>query len=343
MSSTTLRAAAEGRARTAIALTMGDPGGVGPELTARLLHHVVSEASAPPDADLVLYASDREWERACDNAGSAVEHRGIEASPFVRRIDTGADPRPAPVGEATEASGSVALAGLDAALRGWEAGEVDALVFGPLNKAALHLAGMAEYDEMRWFEARLGSSSEVSELNVSAGLWTSRVTSHVAMREVADLITPQRVAAVSHLLARYLVGNGVPAPRIAVCAFNPHAGESGLFGTEEIDAIGPGIEIARGLGLDIEGPFPSDTLFVHARARGFDGVVTMYHDQGQIALKSMGFQGGVTVEGGLAIPICTPAHGTAYDIVGTGRADLTSTLNALGVARRLAASGLTAA
>jgi 4-hydroxythreonine-4-phosphate dehydrogenase len=130
----------------------------------------------------------------------------------------------------------------------------------------------------------------------------------------------------------------VTAPRLAVAALNPHGGEGGLFGREEIDAIAPAIQQARLDGIDAQGPFPADTIFLRARAGTFDAVVSMYHDQGQIAMKLMGFERGVTVQGGLPIPITTPAHGTAFDIAGRGVANPEALRQAFLLACRMAAN-----
>jgi 4-hydroxythreonine-4-phosphate dehydrogenase len=143
----------------------------------------------------------------------------------------------------------------------------------------------------------------------------------VALREVAELITVEKIRDAGRLLHRTIVKSGIAAPRIAVAGLNPHAGEGGLLGSEEIDTIAPAVEHLRAEGLDAIGPLPADTLFVAARRGDFHGVVTMYHDQGQIAMKLMGFDRGVTVAGGLTAIITTPAHGTAFDIVGKGVAD----------------------
>jgi 4-hydroxythreonine-4-phosphate dehydrogenase len=194
---------------------------------------------------------------------------------------------------------------------------------------------MREPDEMRWFETRVGTAASVSEVNVSTTFWTSRVTSHVALRDVADLITPESVRDAVLLLHDLLRASGIERPRIAVCALNPHAGENGLFGDEEITAIAPGVAQAAESGAQVTGPLPCDTLFRRGFDGTFDGIVTMYHDQGQIALKTAAFDGGVTLEAGLDLPICTPAHGTAFDIVGSGRASLDSTRNAYRLLRRL--------
>lgn len=195
---------------------------------------------------------------------------------------------------------------------------------------------MTEEDELRWFANTLGYRGRTSEFNVLDGLWTGRVTSHIALAEVSERITADAVAETVALLNRALIGSGVATPRIAVAALNPHAGENGNFGRQEIDEIAPGVERARGEGITVDGPFPSDTVFLKARAGLYDGVVTMYHDQGQIAMKLIGFDRGVTVQGGLPIPITTPAHGTAFDIVGRRRADLGATRSAFGLGVRLA-------
>ena len=138
------------------------------------------------------------------------------------------------------------------------------------------------------------------------------------------------------LIHRTVRKSGIDSPRIAVAALNPHAGEGGNFGREEIDVIRPAILEAPPNGIDVDGPFPADTVFLKLRDGVFDAVVTMYHDQGQIAMKLMGFQRGVTVCGGLPIPITTPAHGTAFDIVGQGRADVGAMIEAFRLAIRLA-------
>jgi len=137
--------------------------------------------------------------------------------------------------------------------------------------------------------------------------------------------------------------SGIESPRLAVCALNPHNGESGAFGRQEIDHISPAILIAQTAGLNVQGPFPCDTIFL--KRQHFDGIVTMYHDQGQIAMKLLSFEGGVTVQGGLEVPIATPAHGTAFDIAGQNRAEVRSTQNAFDVActmaeRRIAKAAL---
>jgi len=147
------------------------------------------------------------------------------------------------------------------------------------------------------------------------------VTSHIALKEVADSIEGERICEAVALIDRTLKRSGLARPRISVAALNPHAGDGGKFGREEIDIIRPAVERMARRQIAVDGPWPSDTVFLKAKAGEIDAVVTMYHDQGQIALKLMGFDRGVTVQGGMPFPVTTPAHGTAFDIAGQGRAD----------------------
>lgn len=317
-----------------IAITAGDPAGVGPELTARLLAELRAD-----EAPIVIISSRDELRCGIERSGSGLALEDLLATPSYTLIEPAAE-FPRVTAEVSAEAGRRALAGLETGLELHARGEIGGLLFGPLNKAALHRAGMTEPDEMRWFENRFPGRRTVSEININDAFWTSRVTSHVALREVADLVTAEGVADATELLHRLLTAAGRPHPRLAVCALNPHAGENGLFGDEEAKTIGPGVEAARSQGVDVHGPFPCDTLFRRGFDRTFDGIVTMYHDQGQIAMKTHAFDGGVTLEAGLHMPICTPAHGTAFDIVGTGSASLTSTRNAYRLLRSLVDSGV---
>jgi 4-hydroxythreonine-4-phosphate dehydrogenase len=155
---------------------------------------------------------------------------------------------------------------------------------------------------------------------------------------VAARITREGVTRGIELIHRELLRSGVAKPRIAVCGLNPHNGDNGSFGREELDIIGPAVEAARARGLPVEGPFAADTVFlkVQGEQRQYDAIVTMYHDQGQIAMKLMGFWRGITVQGGLPVPILTPAHGTAFDIAGQGKANPGAMLQAFNLACRMA-------
>jgi 4-hydroxythreonine-4-phosphate dehydrogenase len=318
-----------------IALFTGDPAGIGPELVAKLLVHT----SALSDANIRLIGARsviddgmRDANVRVDVESLLVDWTHLDASGFARA-------------EVSARNGEYMLAGLALGLAMCEQGEADAMCFAPLNKAALRAGGMRHADELHYFCEKLRFTGPSVEFNVLESLWTSRVTSHVPLKDVSALLTREGIAQGIALLTRGLRSSGVAQPRIAVCGLNPHKGDNGAFGREEIDVIAPGVELARAQGFPADGPYPADTIFVRATRGdgGYDGVLTMYHDQGQIAMKLMGFDRGVTVPGGLPIPIATPAHGTAYDIAGSGMANLEATRRAFLLACKMGESRVLAA
>jgi 4-hydroxythreonine-4-phosphate dehydrogenase len=242
------------------------------------------------------------------------------------------DPSAITMSEASAEGGGFALKNLRKGLELARDGKIDALMFTPLNKHALRLAGNPYTDEIQFSADVLGYDGPHGEFNVLDQLWNARVTSHVAFKDVSSFITIDAVVEALQLTHKAMKGAGFARPRIAVAALNPHAGDGGNFGREEIDVIVPAVAKAQGLQIACEGPFPSDTVFLRARAGHFDAVLTMYHDQGQIAIKLLGFERGVTVLGGLPVPICTPAHGTAYDIAGKGIANVSASVQAFKLA-----------
>ncbi len=323
--------------RPRIGVIPGDPSGIGPELIARLL----ARPETLERAEIVLIGDRAVFELGMQQAGES-----FALTPF-RPQGHRQDPVPDGLGwletetiaaddvqlaTVNQASGASVLATLDLALGLARDGDIDAIVFGPFNKAAMHLAGLRFADELHHMGDYLGVTDYLSELNTLDGLWTSRVTSHIALRDVADAITEERLNEAVHLIDVTLRRSGVSHPRIAVCALNPHAGDGGNFGREEIDLIQPVVARLAEKQLSITGPWPSDTVFLKAKAGELDAIVTMYHDQGQIALKLMGFERGVTVQGGIPFPVATPAHGTAFDIAGQGRADVGATVAAFNIA-----------
>jgi 4-hydroxythreonine-4-phosphate dehydrogenase len=305
-----------------VGLLLGDACGVGPELIAKLL------ASDTLDAGLatVVIGEPRILARGQAIAGTAVE------VPEIGRLDqlegTGPallpgppiDPQDAPLGEVSALAGKAVLDTFEMALGLADAGELDAICFAPCNKQAMHEGGLGLEDELRFFVQVLGYEGHVGEVNATDRLATTRVTSHVPLRAVAELITGDAVLQAIRLAERTLRAAGNPRPRIAVAGLNPHAGDGGIFGREEIEVIAPAVERAKAEQIAASGPYPSDTVFLRARDGQFDAVVTMYHDQGQIAMKLLGFERGVTIHAGLPIPITTPAHGSAFDIAGRGSA-----------------------
>jgi 4-hydroxythreonine-4-phosphate dehydrogenase len=328
-----------------IALFTGDPAGIGPELSARLL----AQPETATRANLLVITGRPVLEDAMSVTGHPLAFTaGDAAAARSRELDvpmlvdwSGAADGGFERGVAGPRNGRYMLDGLRAALELCRSGAADAICFAPLNKAALRAGGMAHPDELHFFCEVLDFHGPCVEFNVLEDLWTSRVTSHVPLKEVSALITAEKVAQGVQLLISGLRAAGKASPRVAVCGLNPHNGDNGAFGREEIDVIAPGVELARSRGFAADGPFPADTAFVRAIRKdgsGYDGVLTMYHDQGQIAMKLMGFERGVTVPGGLPMPIATPAHGTAYDIAGQGIASTGAMNNAFALACRMASA-----
>jgi 4-hydroxythreonine-4-phosphate dehydrogenase len=244
------------------------------------------------------------------------------------------------VAKATLAGGRFATENFRRALLFAQSGAAQAVFFTPFNKQAMRLAYPGYDDEIRFVRDVLQSDAPASEFNVLPNLWNARVTSHIPLAAVAAAITQDAILRSLALTDAAMRAAGFARPRIAVAALNPHAGDGGNFGREEIDVMEPAVRTAAAQGFVVEGPFPSDTVFLRGRNGDFDAVLTMYHDQGQIAMKLMGFDRGVTLIGGFPFPICTPAHGTAYDIAGRGIANPGASREALLLAIRMASAQL---
>lgn len=290
-------------------VVLGDPAGVGAELAARLLEGL----SAQELERITVIGDVRQLAAGARVAGVRL--------PEVRLLDrANADPQAIPLGRACAEGGRAALDNFSAALELGRAGALDAVCFTPLNKQALRLAGNRFEDELRFAADFLGWQGPVGEFNILDRLWNARVTSHVPLSHVASLLSVARIVDALVLTDSVMRRAGFATPRIAVAALNPHAGDGGAFGREEIDVIAPAITAARQQGIEASGPYPADTVYLKAREALFDAVLSMYHDQGQIAMKLLGFSQGVTLLGGLPIPVTTPAQGTAYDIAGQGLA-----------------------
>ncbi len=333
--------------RPRIAFVPGDANGIGPELTAKVL------SSPPADIDVLLIGDGEVVRHGEEIAGAGIDRVPVSeeglAEPwpsgkvaFLRRDGVGR--AGIELGVPDAACGRASLAELDEAALLAQRGVVDAVCFAPLNKEAMKAGGMAENDELTHLARVLGHDGHVSEINImDAGIWTSRVTSHIPLGEVAGAITRERIKLSARLIEAALRAAGTPRPRVVVAALNPHAGDGGNFGREEIDTIAPAVAELCAEGMAALGPWPADTMFRRAIGGEADAIVTMYHDQGQIALKLTGFERGVSVLGGLPVPVTTPAHGTAFDIAGRNRAFVTATQAALAVATRMAAGRRVAA
>jgi 4-hydroxythreonine-4-phosphate dehydrogenase len=324
--------------RPLIALAMGDPAGISPELTARLL----ADPEIRADVAIIAIGDLRILAEGAAIAGVDPDVEIVQdfKAPTTRPvfIDLGhLDPSAVKVGVASAEGGRFALANFRRALELAADAHVAAVCFTPFNKISMKLADADYGDEITFTSDFLSQTSPASEFNIlDDALWNARVTSHLPLKDVAANITQESVLRAIRLTQQSMHRAGFASPRLAVAALNPHAGDGGNFGREEIDIIGPAVEQARAEQLRVEGPFPSDTVFLRARSGAFDAVVTMYHDQGQIAMKLMGFERGVTYLGGFPFPICTAAHGTAYEIAGQGKADAGAIRAAVRLATRLA-------
>jgi 4-hydroxythreonine-4-phosphate dehydrogenase len=304
---------------------MGDPAGISPELTAK----VVALDEVRQAARVVVIGDRRVYD-----AGAKVARISAVPDEFVDLEHL--DPATIQRGLASKAGGASALANYRHALRMVADGKASAVCFTPFNKQAMHLAEASYEDEIGFTTGVLGFKGVATEFNILEGLWNARVTSHIPLSKVAAALTIDKIVDGIELTAKALRAAGFEPPRIGVAALNPHAGDGGNFGREEIDIIEPAVKKAKAMGLPADGPYPADTVFVRARAGQFDAVLTMYHDQGQIAMKLLGFERGVTLLGGYPFPICTPAHGTAYDIAGKGIANVGAARAALLLAARMA-------
>ena len=327
-----------------VGLMLGDMTGIGPEICAKLL----AARKYRDEAHVAVIGDARVLALGCEDAGVDLQWRACStpdaidwSSSEVPLIDLhNIDPAAIRRGEISPESGRLTGETLKTMIGLALGGKLDGICFAPLNKAALHRGGWKYPDEHQMFAALTGHSGFFGEMNVIKEFATFRVTSHVALREAVGMITAERVSAAIELADRTLRAAGHASPRIAVAALNPHGGEGGLFGDEEIRIIRPAVERLRASGIACAGPIPSDTIFLKARRGEYDGVVMMYHDQGQIATKLLGFNKGVTVTAGLKTVFTTPAHGTAFDIVGKGIADSGALEHALGLAAKLATARL---
>jgi 4-phospho-D-threonate 3-dehydrogenase / 4-phospho-D-erythronate 3-dehydrogenase len=325
-----------------IGLMLGDMTGIGPEISAKLL----ASGALNEAARVVVIGDKRVLDLGIRDAGVQLGYRTVTSMDDIRWptetlpvLDLGnIDPSRIKRGEMSPESGRLTGETLKHMIDLALAGQLDGICFAPLNKMALHQGGWKFHDEHQMFAKLTGHEGFFGEMNVIPEFSTFRVTSHVALREAVAMITPERITAAVRLADMTLRAMGHDRPRIGVAALNPHNGENGLFGDEEIRIIRPTVEKLREGGIGCTGPIPSDTIFVRTLKGEFDGVVMMYHDQGQIATKLLGFNKGVTVTAGLKTVFATPAHGTAFDIVGQGKANTGGLEYAFRLASRLAAA-----
>lgn len=319
--------ALEGQGRLPVAVTMGDPAGIGPEIVLKALQKAPQNGLKGP---FVVYGCP-EWLKAvaqhCGASGELPEVVSCcSVSPDLALGQVSAE-----AGDA--AFRSVRRAGLDAM-----AGKVRAVVTAPLSKAAINLAGHV-FPGHTEILAMLAGGVPVRMMLANQELRTVLVSIHLPLKEAVASLTMAGILETIRLTDEFLRRTGMAAPRIAVAGLNPHAGEDGLLGTEEAEIIAPAIRAARESGIDASGPYPPDTVFMRARGFGqFDVVIAMYHDQGLIPVKYLGVEEGVNLTVGLPFVRTSPDHGTAFDIAGQGVADPASMLAAMRMAEQLSAS-----
>ncbi len=303
-------------ARPRVALSVGDPAGIGPEVVAAALREIPRA-----DAELVVYG-DVDAVRA---AGAALD--GVATRPFASASVRPGRPEPA------AAAGVVAA--IRAAARDCLAGELDALVTAPISKEVIAAGGFSYPGHTELLEETCGAGRAVMLL-VGRGLRVGLATIHCALRDVPGRLSSAWIAEVLAIMHADLERRfALQAPRIAVCGLNPHAGEAGRFGDEEIRVIAPALEVARARGVAASGPYSADSLFHRAVSGEFDAVLAMYHDQGLGPLKTHAFGQAVNVTLGLPIVRTSVDHGTAFDIAGQGRADAGSMIEAVRLALEL--------
>jgi 4-hydroxythreonine-4-phosphate dehydrogenase len=312
--------------RPLLALTLGDPAGIGPEVALLAL----ADARVRVAARVVALGPGRFRPAHVPEVGP--ESLGSLDQAW---IATGVEGE-WELGRPQAAAGRAALRALRLGADLAQAGAVDALVNAPVSKEALHLAGERVEGQTELLARWAGVPGEVEMLALVRGLRVLLCTRHMPLRAALDALTEERVLERLQLLARGLCELGFERPRLALAGLNPHAGENGLLGSEEDDILRPAVERARALGLDVTGPESPDTVFVRALGGAFDGVLALYHDQAFIPVKIAAPGEGVTVLLGLPYLRLSPAHGTAFDIAGTGRASPENLIVALLEAARLA-------
>jgi len=326
-----------------IGLVQGDPAGIGSELMIKLL----TDKQVRDRADIVIIGAPSVIARGESVTGKTVGRTHVNAfdetlvGEHMLHIDLNIDGiEDVPIAEVSAAGGKSSLVGLELAFELSKAKKINGICFMPFNKESMHMGGNPFMDEIGFARDYFGVDTAASEFNIAHGMWNGRVTSHVAMKDVPAMLNEDRICQSIELAHNTLKLAGYERPRIVVAAYNPHAGEGGLMGTEERDFIRPAVVRMQERQMNVSGPFPADTLWLKVRDGEYDVVVTMYHDQGQIAIKLLGFDQGVSLLAGLPVPVTTPAHGTAFDIAGTNKANLDPARNAFNMCCDLA-EGLT--
>ena len=318
-----------------IALLLGDPSGIGPELVSKLLSQ-----NELDQANIIVIGEKNILENGNNITGNSHNLNFVEkfeeinfekGNKFFLDISKGKNIN-YKLSECSAESGETVLNSLNYALDLAKSNKIHAINFAPYNKTSMKLAGSKYEDELHLMADKLEVKDYFCELNVVDNFWTARVTSHMPLKDVPNHIKKENILKPIKLINKTMKLSGIKNHRISVQALNPHA----EFGTEEKDEIIPAIEEAKKNGMNVDGPLPCDTSFITAfKNKNHDCIVGMYHDALQSGLKAFGFDRGVTVQGGLPIPITTPAHGTAFDIAGKNIANIKPTIESFKIALKL--------
>jgi 4-phospho-D-threonate 3-dehydrogenase / 4-phospho-D-erythronate 3-dehydrogenase len=308
-----------------IGITMGDPAGVGPEISVK----AVAEMSADERAKTRIYGNRETLEKAREALGMALDLDGLV-------VDLPIDGGPLPWGKLDPRGGDAAFRFIEKAVRDAEAKTIGCIVTAPINKEALNLAGH-HYDGHTGMLTALTGQKSAFMLLASDRLKVIHVSTHVSLKTAIDRATPERILATIRAGNDHLKRIGYDKPRIAVAGINPHCGENGLFGTEDDSQVAPAVALAQAEGIDVKGPISADTVYHRAYTGAFDLVIAQYHDQGHIPIKLVAFDTAVNVSVGLPIDRTSVDHGTAFDIAGTGKANHVNMKSAIAYARRLVA------
>ncbi len=328
--------------KTRIGVLLGDATGIGPEIICKSLND-------PEIYDLarwVVIGDERVFLQGQKIAGSNIPYKKVASYKEVLENNSdknlllidmeNLDPNDYEFGQVSEVTGKAMEESFRAALDLVDKKVVDGIVYGPSNKEAMQRAGIEYKDEIQYFTKLTGGKNEISLFSSLGKIWAIRVTNHLPLKDVSAAITRESILETIQVAYDNLIRAGYDNPKIYVTALNPHAGEGGMTGREEVEIIKPAIEEARNKKIDAEGPYPACTVFLRAQQKDADCVINMYHDQSQIGLKLLGFDQGVTIVLGLPVPFTTPAHGTAFGKAGKGTANPSATKEAFKMVVRMA-------
>jgi len=305
-----------------IAITLGDPAGVGPEISAK----IISKDSLRRNTKIVLVGCQWSLEMGANAAGLRLPelhfvNQFSDCRPGINVLDIGVDkPSSFSYGQVQADCGQIAVASVEMAAKACLSKEVSGMVTCPLNKEAIHEAGFVDDLGHQEILVRLSKVDWTATMLMTPGLKVAHLSTHKSLVEAASYVTKDNILTKLELIRETLVGWGLNNPKIAVAALNPHGGEGGLLGREEIEEIGPAVELSCQKGYRVVGPIPSDSVFYRAIEGEFDVVLALYHDQGHIAIKVHNFHESTTATLGIPFVRTSVDHGTAFDIAGTGKA-----------------------